>query len=44
MISHPANCRLVIHNENISKGSKCLYTVEELIAKIEEWNKKYTSI
>lgn len=37
IISHPANCRLVRHNDNVSKGSKSLLTLEELIQKIEKW-------
>jgi hypothetical protein len=43
IIKHPANCRLIRHNENQSKGFKCNITIEELIQKIEEWNKKYNT-
>lgn len=42
IISHPANCRLVRHNENASKGSKCAITLEELMGRIEAWNLKYS--
>lgn len=41
IIKHPANCRLIRHNENQSKGFKCSIIIEELIQKIEEWNKRY---
>ena len=41
IISHPANCQLVIHNENSKKHSKCSISLEELLNKIELWNKKY---
>ncbi len=41
VISHPANCKLMIHNDNVSKNKKCNITLEELLKKIEKWNKKY---
>jgi hypothetical protein len=41
IISHPANCKLMIHNKNVSKNDKCSITIEELIERIEKWNKKY---
>lgn len=41
IISHPANCQLLMHNKNASKGSKCELTLNELIAKIDAWNNKY---
>lgn len=41
IISHPANCQLLIQTENESKSSKCDITIEELETKIEKWNKKY---
>ena len=41
IISHPANCRLVRHNENVSKGAKCTFTLKELLERIEAWNLKY---
>lgn len=41
IVSHPANCRLLIHNKNVSKGKKSEITLEELKQKIEEWDKKY---
>lgn len=40
-LSHPANCRLILHNDNISKGTQNFITYEELLNRIAEWNKKY---
>lgn len=40
-ISHPANCSLVLQKDNISKYTKCGYSIEELYSRVEEWNKKY---
>lgn len=42
IISHPANCQLLVHNENVSKYSDCYMTVNELKQKILKWNKKYS--
>lgn len=44
VISHPANCKLLIHNDNISKHENCGMTLEELIQRIEEWDNKYKSL
>lgn len=41
IISHPANCQLIRHNENVSKGVKCKISFPQLLEKIELWNKKY---
>lgn len=41
LISHPANCGLKRHDKNISKGSSCDITLEELKKRIKLWNKKY---
>jgi hypothetical protein len=41
IISHPANCRLMVHSNNIGKGGNCDITIEELKDKIKKWNKKY---
>jgi hypothetical protein len=41
IISHPANCRLMIHTDNISKNKKSDILMEDLLKKIEDWNKKY---
>lgn len=39
IISHPANCRLVRHNENVSKLDKSILTLDELLKRIEDWDK-----
>lgn len=41
LISHPANCQLLIHNDNISKLDKCSITLKELKDNIYNWNLKY---
>lgn len=41
IISHPANCKLLRHNDNISKHDKCGISFEELVEKIKNWNNKY---
>jgi len=41
LIAHPANCKLLIHNENVSKHKKSSITIEELKKKINKWNLKY---
>lgn len=41
LISHPANCRLIIHTDNIKKGSVSLISYDELVKRVIEWNKKY---
>lgn len=40
-ISHPANCKLILQSENASKHSHCSISIEELIHRIDVWNKKY---
>jgi hypothetical protein len=41
IISHPANCRLIRHNDNVSKGKTNFITYEELITRIIIWNLTY---
>lgn len=41
IISHPANCKLMQHNDNISKGKKSTITLDELLKRIKEWDLKY---
>lgn len=41
IISHPANCKLLRHNENSSKYSNCSLTVDELLQRISDWHEKY---
>lgn len=38
IISHPANCVLVLHKENQKKHSKSKITIVELIDKIKSWS------
>lgn len=40
-ISHPANCELMLQNNNSSKCSDCSITLDDLIKRVEEWNKKH---
>lgn len=41
IIAHPANCKLMVHNENKRKHTKSSITIEELNRRINEWNNKY---
>jgi hypothetical protein len=41
IISHPANCKLMRHSDNVSKGIKPSISLEALCHKIEKWNKIY---
>lgn len=41
IISHPANCKLLKHTDNISKNKKCSITLDELLERIKEWEIKY---
>lgn len=38
IISHPANCRLLLARENIRKGSGCSISIEQLHERIRLWN------
>lgn len=40
LLAHPANCKLMIHNDNVSKNKKSSITLEELLERIEKFNKK----
>ena len=44
IISHPANCQLLRHNENASKNKNCSLTIDELLVKISQWDDKYKSM
>ena len=37
IIKHPANCKLMIHNENNLKNSTCSITLDELLNRIKNW-------
>ena len=41
LLAHPANCRLIIHNENVSKHKNSCITLDELKERIALWDKKY---
>ena len=41
IISHPANCKLLLQKNNASKFDGSSITFEELLDRIEKWNKKY---
>lgn len=41
IISHPANCKLMIHNENNIKNNKSDLTLDDLIKKIKIFDDKY---
>jgi len=43
LISHPANCKLILQKENSSKHKKSSITLDELKEKVIEWNKKYNN-
>lgn len=43
LLAHPANCRLLVHSENVSKGCKSELTIETLLERILKWNAKYGS-
>ena len=40
-LAHPANCVLMPHSKNVSKGTANSITYEELLNKISEWDMKY---
>ena len=44
IIGHPANCKLMVHNDNSSKNSECSISLDELLEKIEKWELKYKKI
>ena len=41
ILSHPANCKLMLHRDNSSKRNKSSITLEELKKRIDSWDKKY---
>lgn len=41
IISHPANCQLLRHKQNVSKRDKCSLTLNELKNRIKTWNRNY---
>ena len=41
LISHPANCKLMKHEDNFKKLTKCSITLDELLDRVDKWNNKY---
>lgn len=41
LLAHPANCKLLIHTDNISKNKKSTITFDELLNKIKNFDEKY---
>ena len=41
IISHPANCELLLYSENSKKKDNSSITLHELMVRIERWEKKY---
>ncbi len=44
IISHPANCRIIKHSDNVSKGINNYITISQLLDKINNWDNKYSSV
>ena len=42
-LAHPANCVLMQHGKNVSKGKNNTMSYEQLLNRIEAWDKKYNS-
>ena len=40
-LAHPANCVLMQHGKNVSKGKNNTMSYEELLNRIETWDRKY---
>lgn len=40
-LAHPANCALMQHGDNVSKGIKNSISYEDLLKRIDIWNSKY---
>lgn len=38
LIAHPANCKLMIHRDNISKNKKCSIVLEQLREDVKRWD------
>jgi len=41
IISHPANCRLMKHDENLLKNRKSDMSIDQLLEKIKAWDTRY---
>jgi len=42
-LRHPANCRLLTHSKNVSKGINNSVTYDELLLRIAKWDLKYNT-
>lgn len=42
IIAHPANCKLMRHSKNVSKGTKNTQTLDTLLERIKAWDNKYS--
>ncbi len=42
IISHPANCKLMLYSDNSRKKDSSSIRLEDLLKKISHWDKKYT--
>ena len=38
LISHPANCEIMLRDDNSSKQEKCSISIDQLIERVEWWN------
>jgi len=41
ILRHPANCKLMLFEENNKKGGRSSINIDELLRKINMWDKKY---
>ena len=41
LLAHPANCKLMIHNENVSKHKTSSINLIQLLKRINSFDKKY---
>ena len=41
LLAHPANCNLIINRHNQSKCDSCSITLDDLIRRIKDFDKKY---
>lgn len=41
LLAHPANCKLMVHNDNVSKHKSSSITLDELLQRIEIFDKKH---
>jgi len=41
ILSHPANCKLMLQGDNTRKNKSNTITYEDLLYRIDQWNKKY---